>query len=183
MLRGLSWCQKGLNIDVNGSDTQWQTTKARRQSGQTLEPWKLLSRPTEKRMRLRKILSKIFTFTSLLSGILFHHIAFPSSLRATVHSAKPNKGQGPTFLLRTSFTSPGKQPVRPCSKSLLIQSDCSTVRPYRHRHRPLQEPHQRASQSCWLWLVETESQREVRITRLQHGSKLARSDSQRAGEA
>lgn len=39
----------------------------------------------------------------------------------------------------------GKQPVRACSKDLLIQSHCSSVRPYRHGHRHLWEPHLRAS--------------------------------------
>lgn len=57
-------------------------------------------------MRFREILSMIYTFTSLLSAILIHRAALPSTVRATVHSARPNKGQGPTFLLRTSFTSP-----------------------------------------------------------------------------
>lgn len=120
----------------------------------------------------------------------FHNSAFrwwtltpPSSLRATVHTARPNKGQVPAFLLRAHLHPPGKQPVRACSKSPLIQSDCPTVRPYRHRHQHLQKQHHRASRSCWLRLVETESQGEVGITRLQHGSKLVGSDSWRAGKA
>lgn len=77
----------------------------------------------------------------------------------------------------------GKHPVRACSKGLLIQSDCSSARPYRHGHRHLWEPHHRASWGCWLWLVETESQREVCITTLQRGLDLARSDSPRTAKA
>lgn len=33
------------------------------------------------------------------------HATPPSSLRATVHTARPNKGQVPAFLVRSSFAS------------------------------------------------------------------------------
>lgn len=75
----------------------------------------------------------------------------------------------------------GKQPVMVPSKGLLIQSGCSSVRPYHHRHGHLWEPHHRASWSCWLRLVETESQKEACITTFHCGPHLIRSDSQRTG--
>lgn len=76
----------------------------------------------------------------------------------------------------------GKQPVTARSKGLLIQSGGSSVRPYHHRHGHLWEPHHRASPSCWLRLVGTESQKEVCITTSRRGSRLIGRDSQRTGK-
>lgn len=55
----------------------------------------------------RRIVCQRYTFTSSLPTIQLSEAApHPSSsLRATVHTARPNKGQVPAFLLRTSFAS------------------------------------------------------------------------------
>lgn len=101
------------HIDTN-EQSQPASQKAD-QPGRTVAPWRHLARLREKggeskceRERKRGALSASDTLLPLhfpqFSFQRLNHTP-PSSLHATVHTARPNKGQVPAFLLRTSFAS------------------------------------------------------------------------------
>ena len=78
------------------------------QPGRTVAPWRHLARLREKEREIEVVLSA----SDILLPPHFPQFSFqrlhstpPSSLRATVHTARPNKGQVPAFLLRSSFAS------------------------------------------------------------------------------
>lgn len=71
---------------------------------------KTLSKTEREREREKE--EKVSSASDILLPLHFPQFRFqrlhsppPSSLRATVHTARPNKGQVPAFLLRTSFAS------------------------------------------------------------------------------
>lgn len=96
-------CQKGLNTAMNGSDTLTQIRKACKpkkadQPDKPLAPWRHLSRLRERNEAIEEesasdILSPLPTI-QLSDAPLYS--SFLSFLYATVHSAKPNKGQVPS---------------------------------------------------------------------------------------
>lgn len=92
----LNGCQNGTNTAVNGSDTQIQMSTGRQKGEQRV--WTLApKRHLEKEMYFYLLTSHNSAFRGNVSP--------PCSLRAVVPSVRPNKGQAPAFLLRTSFAS------------------------------------------------------------------------------